>query len=264
MTNEASRAEASALLWRHWREGRRLAALPERLRPASRGEGYAIQALLERRTARPLFGWKIAATSRAGQLHIGVDGPLAGRLLAERAHGDGAILDFGANHMRVAEPEFAFRFARDLPPRATAYAVAEVLDAVATLHPAIEIPDSRFEDFATVGAPQLIADDACAHEFVLGPPSEAAWRSLDLAAHRVHASVAGKLERDGIGANVLGDPRVALAWLVNELSGLGITLAAGQVVTTGTCAVPLPIAAGDSLRADFGALGVVRLSFARN
>ena len=264
MTNEASRAEASALLWRHWREGRRLAALPERLRPASRGEGYAIQALLERRTARPLFGWKIAATSRAGQLHIGVDGPLAGRLLAERAHGDGATLDFGANHMRVAEPEFAFRFARDLPPRATAYAVAEVLDAVATLHPAIEIPDSRFEDFATVGAPQLIADDACAHEFVLGPPSDAAWRSLDLAAHHVHASVAGKLERDGIGANVLGDPRVALAWLVNELSGLGITLAAGQVVTTGTCAIPLPIASGDSVRADFGALGVVRLSFARN
>ena len=39
---------------------------------------------------------------------------------------------------------------------------------MATLHPAIEIPDSRYDDFTIVGAAQLIADDACAHYFVLG------------------------------------------------------------------------------------------------
>ena len=57
--------------------------------------------------------------------------------------------------------------------------------------------------------------------------------------------------------DVLGDPRMALAWLVNELSGLGITLKATEVVTTGTCLVPLPIAPGIEVRADFGALGKV-------
>jgi 2-keto-4-pentenoate hydratase len=61
----------------------------------------------------------------------------------------------------------------------------------------------------------------------------------------------------GRGGNVLGDPRAALAWLVNELSGLGITLGAGQVVTTGTCIVPPAIAPGDRFDADFGALGRV-------
>jgi 2-keto-4-pentenoate hydratase len=73
----------------------------------------------------------------------------------------------------------------------------------------------------------------------------------------VHGEVVGKLARDGVGSNVLGDPRVALTWLANELSSLGITLRAGQVVTTGTCLVPLEIAPGDHVRMDFGALGRV-------
>src|SRR5687768_1881534 len=247
---------ASSLLWDCWREGRRLSALPDDIRPRTRQEGYAIQAQLDARSAAPLFGWKIAATSVAGQAHINVDGPLAGRLLGEKAFESGATLPFGANHMRVAEAEFAFRMGRDLAPRADPYRVDEVLDAVATLHPSIEIPDSRFQDFTIVGAPQLIADNACAHLFVLGPEAPARWRDIDLVEHRV-IGVAGSLTREGKGANVLGDPRVALTWLVNELSGLGITLKAGEVVTTGTCLVPLPIAPGVEVTADFGALGRV-------
>lgn len=192
-----------------------------------------------------------------------MDGPLAGRLLAERVLESGSEWALGANLMRVAEPEFAFRMARDLPARAGPYRMDTVLDAVDTLHPAIELPDSRYQDFATVGAPQLIADNACAHDFVLGPATRAPWRALDLARHRVVGAVAGRLEREGTGANVLGDPRIALTWLVNELSGLGIPLQAGQVVTTGTCLVPLPIAPGDEVSADFGPLGTVALRIAR-
>jgi 2-keto-4-pentenoate hydratase len=260
--DEAQARAASDLLVRHWREGLVLSALPEALRPASRAEGYAIQAQLERLSAVPLRGWKIAATSTAGQQHIGVDGPLAGRLLAEMVHPDGALLPFGANRMRVAEAEFAFRMGRDLPSRATPYTVEEVLDAVAALHTAIEVPDSRFADFATAGAAQLIADNACAHQFVLGPEAPDCWRDLDLAAHRVTGRVAGRLERAGRGVNVLGDPRIALTWLANELSRHGVTLAAGQVVTTGTCLVPMEIGPGDEVSADYGILGRVGLRFA--
>ena len=126
---------ASDLLFGHWRDGTVLDALPEALCPATRAEGYAVQARLERRSARPLFGWKIAATSAAGQSHINVDGPLAGRLLAEMVSESGAVLAFGANRMRVAEAEFAFRMGRDLPPRAEPYGAEEVMDAVASLHP---------------------------------------------------------------------------------------------------------------------------------
>ena len=244
------------LLWECWQQGRRLQTIPDDIRPRTREEGYAVQARLEERSAAPLFGWKIAATSTAGQAHINVTGPLAGRLLREKAFESGAALPFGVNHMKVAEAEFAFRMGRDLSPRPQPYSVDEVLSAVATLHPAIEVPDSRFDDFTIVGAPQLIADNACAHLFVLGPPSPAGWRDIDLVEHRV-IGTAGSLTREGKGANVLGDPRVALTWLVNELSGLGITLKAGEVVTTGTCLVPLPIEPGVDVLADFGALGSV-------
>jgi 2-keto-4-pentenoate hydratase len=260
---EAEARAASDLLFGHWRAGTVLDALPDGLRPATRAEGYAVQAHLEARSLSPLFGWKIAATSAAGQAHINVDGPLAGRLLAEMVAEDGAALPFGANRMRVAEAEFAFRMGRDLPPRragAPPYAVEEVLAAVASLHPAIEVPDSRFADFASAGGPQLIADNACAHQFVLGPATDVDWQGMDLAAHPVRGSVDGAAA-EGRGANALGDPRLALAWLVNELSGLGVTLAAGQVVTTGTCVAPMPVAPGVEVAADLGILGRTTLRF---
>ena len=98
---------------------------------------------------------------------------------------------------------------------------------------------------------------ACAHQFVLGPKAPEIWRELDLASHRVVGKVSDRLTRDGIGSNVLGDPRVALTWLANELSHIGVTLAAGQVVTTGTCVVPLEIQAQDTVSIDFGVLGHV-------
>ena len=63
------------------------------------------------------------------------------------------------------------------------------------------------------------------------------------------------------GGNVLGDPRIALTWLANQLSSLGITLQKGQVVTTGTCMVPLELQPGDSVNADYGPLGRVHMIF---
>lgn len=248
---------ASDLLWDRWERRECVRELPGAMRPSTREAGYAIQALLEKRSVFPLFGWKIAATSKAGQAHIAVDGPLAGRLLRERVRESGGRIPFAGNHMRVAEAEFAFLMGADLPPRAAPYQMADVLAAVATLHPAIEVPDSRYEDFTTVGAAQLIADNACADYFVLGPAAPASWRSIDLTRHRVTGRVASGTPSEGVGANVLGDPRGALTWLVNELSRLNLTLAAGQVVTTGTCLVPMAVEAGNHIVADFGAIGTV-------
>lgn len=253
---------ATAFLLSHWRAGTKCAGMPEGLVPADRREAYAMQALLERASPSPLFGWKIAATSKAGQAHIGVSGPLAGRILAERVLEDGATSSLAGNAMLVAEIEFAFRMGRDLPPRENAYEQSEVLDAVASLHPAIEVPDSRFTDFVAAGGVQLVADNACAHEFVLGETTGADWRGLDLAAFRPVGRMPGRVDLPGLGANVLGDPRIALTWLVNELSGLGVMLKAGEVVTTGTCVVPIAIGPGDRLDADFGVLGRVSVSFA--
>jgi 2-keto-4-pentenoate hydratase len=202
-------AAASRTLHDHWRAGTKLAGLETSQRPRDRAEAYAIQAAIESHSPGRLFGWKIAATSEAGQKHINVDGPMAGRILPETVIADGGTASMAGNEMRVAEPEFAFRMAVDLAPRAAPYSVQEVLDAVGTLHPAIEIPDSRFADFVSAGAAQIIADNACAHLFVLGAPTASDWRALDLVEEKPVIALRGK-NFTGHGKNVLGDPRIAL------------------------------------------------------
>jgi 2-keto-4-pentenoate hydratase len=260
MLDKSQIEAASRTLHDHWRAGTKLAALEPSHRPRDRREAYAIQGALENHAAGNLFGWKIAATSEAGQKHINVDGPMAGRILSQTVLPDGGTASMAGNEMRVAEPEFAFRMATDLPPRSSPYSMQQILDAVATLHPAIEIPDSRFADFVSAGAAQIIADNACAHLFVLGAPSTANWRSLDLVEEKPVITLRGR-QFIGHGKNVLGDPRIALTWLANELSQLGVTLRTGQIVTTGTCHPPLPIQSGDLFEADFGAIGRVSVRF---
>jgi 2-keto-4-pentenoate hydratase len=255
-------AAAAATLWHNWQQRTRVDALAADSRPADRAEGYAVQREIVRLSGQKIVGWKIAATSQAGQKHIGVDGPLAAPLLANRVAETSsavAVFPMDGNIMRVAEAEFAFRFGTSLPRRDASYSTDEVLAAVESLHPAIEVPDSRYNEFARVGAPQLIADMACACWFALGPATTAAWRARDLVAHQVTAYVNDKPVAAGSGANVLGDPRVALAWVANELSTFSDGIERGQFVTTGTCVVPPAVASGDRFKADFGELGSVEV-----
>jgi 2-keto-4-pentenoate hydratase len=154
MTLAADRcAEAAGLLWSNWLATTRIAALPEACRPRDRSDGYAVAAALAERSGQAVVGWKIAATSEAGQKHINVDGPLAGRILAGRLLRPGDPVPLGDNIMRVAEAEFAFRFADALPPRSAAYTCDEVMAAVGALLLSMEIPDSRYQDFTAVGVP---------------------------------------------------------------------------------------------------------------
>jgi 2-keto-4-pentenoate hydratase len=260
MLDQVQVAAAAQILRDHWRAGTKLASLEQGLRPRDRAEAYAIQAAIEGHSSGKLFGWKIAATSEAGQKHINVDGPMAGRILPENVIPNGSTAWMAGNEMRVAEPEFAFRMRTDLPPRSSPYTLREVLEAVGSLHPAIEIPDSRFSDFVSAGAAQIIADNACAHLFVLGAPAKSNWRDLDLAEEKPVIALRGR-QFIGHGKNVLGDPRLALTWLANELRQLGVILRAGEVVTTGTCHPPLPIQSGDLVEADFGSIGAVAVAF---
>ncbi|KAK3047810.1 hypothetical protein LTR09_010785 [Extremus antarcticus] len=254
--------EASDVLIKHWQSGTTLHALPESLRPAETADGYKIQEHILRLTKEPLFGWKIAATSAAGQHHINVNRPLAGRILQERVTKHGNPVPLGPNRMQVAELEFVFRMGKTLAPRPPPYQTEEVMAAVDGLFLGVEVPDSRYEDFTTVGAAQLIADNACADRFVLGPEVTADWRNMDLPAHIVKGwkgDGVGKVE--GSGAAVLGDPAIALTWLTNELSGHGMELGAGQFVTTGTCIIPIPVLPGDVVVGDYGDFGSVQLPF---
>ncbi len=258
----ATESEAARLLVEHWQKGTRIVGLPEAIRPKDRAAGYRIGGAVAEAFGEKIVGWKIAATSTAGQAHINVDGPLGGRLLASRMLEPGGSVTLGTNLMRVAEAEFAFQFARDLPSRSEDYTLAEVMDAVASLHPSIEVPDSRYEDFTAVGAASLIADTACACWLMVGPAFNKDWRALDLAEHDVRA-FKNKIEvAVGKGKAALGDPRIALHWLVNEVSRYAGGIKTGDLITTGTCVVPVAIAPGDHITVDYGVLGAMSLSIA--
>lgn len=246
---------AAALLLAQWRNGTRIAGLPAVLQPRDRREAYAVAEAIGRLKAARVAGWKIAATSEAGQRHINVNGPLGARIYADRLLGDGAAVPLAGNVMKVAEAEFAFTLSGDLPPRATPYARHEVLAAVDGLCLSIEVPDSRYEDFTAVGANQLIADTACASWLVLSRPVAADWRSIDLREHEVVAWRNGEIVSRGRGKAALGDPVAALVWMANEAAEFCGGLRAGQFVTTGTCLTPFAIAPGDAIAADYGVLG---------
>ena len=250
-------AAAADLLLRNWSATTRIDALPDAMRPKSRAEGYDAAAAVAQRSGSSVAGWKIAATSEAGQKHINVEGPLIGRILKSRMLAPGADVTLGDNIMKVAEAEFAFGFTSDLPARKEPYTQEEAMAAVGSLHLSIEVPDSRYRDFTKVGAAQLIADTACASWLVLGPAVDRPWRHIDLSTHVVKGFRNGAQVAEGTGKAVLGDPRKALTWFVNEASAYCGGVSAGQFVTTGTCIIPMAIAPGDEVRIDYGELGAI-------
>jgi 2-keto-4-pentenoate hydratase len=117
----AAAHQAAQLIWDHWLSGQVVAKLPAHCRPQTPAQGYATQAQLPVVSGRQVVGWKIAATSANGQAHINVSGPMAGRLLSGQVLESGATVPSAGNRMRVAEPEFAFAMAQDLPPQVAPY-----------------------------------------------------------------------------------------------------------------------------------------------
>lgn len=258
--------EAAGLLLRARTERRRIPApLPPGLAPETTAEAYAIQdasipAILSYRGGGRVIGRKIGCTSRSAQEQLGVSGPFHGRLLSPYVFESPARVQADLFFMRVMEPEFAFRLARDLPADGAPYDAASVRPAIAAVLPALEIVDSRWTDWTTCGALHLIADNGSNGGWVCGPETTD-LSSIDFTSHATAISVNGELKQRGSAANVLGSPLNALAWLANELAAAGQPLRAGEYVSTGTTTIVVPVEAGDRVTADFGALGRVEVAF---
>src|SRR5439155_794542 len=137
--------QAAEFLWSSWQERRVVDAVPAACRPGDLEAGYAVQAALADLAASPLLGWKIAATSRAGQAHIGVTEPLAGRLFQRFAHGVGAaVLD---------DPRLALTWlANDRAKRGEGLKAGQVVTTGTCIVPAKIAPgDSVVADFGELG-----------------------------------------------------------------------------------------------------------------
>jgi 2-keto-4-pentenoate hydratase len=254
---------ASTLLAHARTRMQRLAELPSDLRPQSPGAAYAVQAELIPQLLADFggtaIGFKIACTNEIAQRQLHVDSPFFGRLLSATTQSSPARIQSSEYFMRVMEAEFAFQMAHDLPPAGAPYTREQVADAVAGVMPGIEVVDSRFDSWTTVGTPSLIADNACHAAWIRGA-LVTDWRGIDLAAQKVRLIINGALKDEGSGAAVLGHPLNALTWLANALPAHGLSLKAGDCITTGVTTDIYLAGPGDRVTADFGAVGVVELS----
>ncbi len=254
--DRAARLLAAARL-----EKRSIGDLPDDCRPLTVADGYRVQDRLAELLGFDIGGWFCACTNREIQEKIGLSGPYCARLFSHVIHASPARLapgDFPSS--LVLECEFAFRLGHDLPARARPYTREEVAEAVASVHPSIEVVSGVFDDWLDKPIALIIADNGTDGALVHGD-GVARWRDIDLAGVAVALAVNGRIVREGSGANVLGDPLEALAWLANARAGRGDGLAAGHIHNTGTCTSLYFAAPGDEAVADFGPLGEVRLSF---
>ena len=251
--------KASEYFWSNYTKEQSINDILVNLCPINRKQAYEIQSNYRIHTGYSSYGWKIAATSKAGQKHIGVTAPIAGRLFKEKVYKNNSEVILGLNKMAVAEPEFSFKIKKAIVPRTKPYLKNEIIETIGSLYPSIEIPNSRFNKYKVVGEENLIADNACAHLYVLGEKAPSLWKNINLSKHSVKIfNLDGAIE-NGTGANVLEDPLIALTWLANELSNYNITIEKDMVISTGTCSKPLPIKINDIVIADFGCLGQVKV-----
>ena len=235
-----------------------MSLLPPSVQPVNLTESYRIQDIVT--AGNDTVVWKIAATSKAGQNHIGINHPIAGQLSDSCILYSGDTAVMAGNLMQAAEAEFVFEFSSDLPARKTPYEVDEVMSCVGHLRIGIELPDSRYQLFAKAGTPQLVADNACANLFVLGSRVDCDWRKDDIASKKVSLYVDRDLATEGYGSDALGDPRRALTWLVNHTSERQIDLSSGQFVTTGVCGDPTPVRSAAHIRVEVEGYGKVEVN----
>ncbi|MDB5618683.1 fumarylacetoacetate hydrolase family protein [Tardiphaga sp.] len=236
-----------------------LAALPAGIVPGDERDGYRVQQAVHTILADDAgrrIGWKIGCTSAVMQNYLGIPHPCAGGVFAGGVHDSGVSLRH-RDYVHVGvECEIAVRLGRDV----VAADAASVADAIEAYLPAIEIVDDRYADWRSLGAPTLIADDFFAAGCVLGAPVPRA-QAPDLLAVTGRAVLNGVEVAHGSGADVLGHPHHALAWLASHLAEQGQQLRAGEIVLTGSLVQTLWLNPGDAAVMQLSGLGEVAVRF---
>lgn len=164
MSNEF---EQVAAMLREAYDGQVLPPLRDWLEPTDAAGAYAVQAINTRywqAQGRRIVGRKAGLTAEAVQKQLGVDQPDFGVLFDDMRIADGGNLDPARCIQAKAEAEIAFVLGADLPLADTT--PEQVAAAVASVHAAIEIVDSRIADWKITFA-DTVADNGSSAFFVL-------------------------------------------------------------------------------------------------
>lgn len=260
MTQAAAAAEY--LFRAHERRGR-FAPLPPELAPRTESEAYAIQDAFVAMRAQKLgaiVGYKIALTSAEMRRFVGVESPMAGMMLESTLYRSPARVR-AADYVRlIIEFEVAVAIADDLPAADRPFSRERVALSVGAVMPALELADDRNADYGQLAKHpfELIADNCWNEGAVLGTPIED-WKGIDLAAVRGVATINGNKVGEGRGADAMGHPLDAVAWLADHLASIGRGLLRSDIVITGSLITSKHVQAGDFVQFSLERLGDVEL-----
>ncbi len=243
--------QAAGLLLDARRTNRPIDDLPAGLRPTTLDEAYFVQDRLALSYGE-IGGWKVGApTAEATPMFAPM--PLAW-IASNHA-------ELGGRHrFRGLEAEIAFQMGNDLPLREKAYSRDEVVAAIASCHPAIEVIESGLTDPLKAEKLSMIADLQMHGAFVYGA-AVANWQRIDFSQEQVLLAVDGVVRVERTGSNTSGDLMRLLPWLANEGAARTGGLKAGQWVTTGSWTGLSLGMAGAGVDVTFSTVGKVHLQF---
>ena len=233
-------------------------------------DGYAVSRAwmkLKAAQGRRVIGHKIGLTSRAMQISSQISEPDYGTLLDDMLYSctPGQVLDIPFTDFIAprVEVELAFILKKEL--RGPNVTVQQVLEATDYVTPAIEIIDSRIEQFdrhtkVMRKVFDTISDNAANGGIVLGG-RQVKPRDLDLPWCGAILRQNGVVEETGLAAGVQGHPAIGVAWLAQKLAPWGERLEAGEIVLAGSFTRPVAAKRGDRFEADYGALGAFSFQF---
>jgi 2-oxo-hept-3-ene-1,7-dioate hydratase len=222
-------------------------------------DAYAISTLVANRKIKAgakLIGHKVGLTSKAMQRSSQINEPDFGYLLDTMMIADGASVPHENFCLPRVEVELAFVMGKEL--RGPGVGLTDVLRATEYVVPALEIVDARLQDQRKIF--DTVSDNGAAAGLVVGGrpvgPNEVDLRWVGGIMYRN-----AEIEETGLAAGVLGHPALGVAWLANKLGQHGTPLEPGHLVLAGSFTRVVFARKGDTLHADFGALGGIALQF---
>lgn len=234
--------------------------LRDGLDPTDVDGAYAVQTINTRyweAQGRRIVGRKAGLTAKAVQLQLGVDQPDFGALFGDMRVADGGTLDPARTLQPKAEAEIAFVLGADLPDAHTT--VEQVEAAVASVHAAIEIVDSRIADWKITFA-DTVADNGSSAYFVLADEG-LPLAGLDLEGATMAMTINGSVVSSGAGAAALGNPLNAATWLAQTLASRGEPLKAGDILLAGALGPMVALMRGDRVVATIGGIGACGFTY---
>jgi len=250
---EAELIDAADLLLDARRTNKPITDLPAQLRPTTLDEAYFIQDRMSW-AYEAIGGWKVGAATPDAT-------PAFAPMPAMWVTCSGCEMRGMTHRYRGVAAEIAFRMGSDLPPREAHYTREEVLGAIASMHPAIEVLETALVDPAKATKLTSVADLAMHGGFVYGD-AVPNWQSIDFSKESVALAVDGSVRVERTGSNTAGDLLRLLPWLANEGASRTDGLKKGDWITTGSWTGNTQANAAATVDARFSTAGRVFMRFA--